>query len=593
MTPARILIVEDERITAEHLHDILSDLGYTVTAAVASGAAAIHEAERTQPDLILMDIHLEGDIDGVEAARTIRDRLRIPAVYLTAHADQETLRRAREAEPLGYVVKPFQETELQASIEMALYKARADREAEAREQRLAAMFRAMGEGLVAIDQTGAVTLLNPAAEGWTGWRQQDATGRRFEEVFRIIQASTRTPVDNPLRRASLDGVIAELESGILLISREGPEHRIAGTAAPIRDHNGKPAGAVLVFGSPKGETAPASGPGDKPAPAGLPAAGMQVVFESRAMQQIMDFTRRVAASEASTILLEGESGTGKDVLAKFLHYGSRRAAEPFVAINCAAIPETLLESELFGYEKGAFTDARSLKKGTLELANGGTVFLDEIGEMPPLLQVKLLRVLEEQNFRRLGGTKSIQLDLRVIAATNRSLAEAVRDGSFRVDLYYRLNVIQIAVPPLRDRRDDILPLAHHFVHLHNQRFRRDIKGLSPEAERLLVAHEWPGNVRELRNTIERAMLLEDGSWLQPSSLALPGGTPLTASPEPAGGSALDGLSLDEAERMLLVRALKKSGGNQTHAARMLSISRDALRYKMKKFNLGPAGTSAG
>jgi two-component system response regulator AtoC len=311
------------------------------------------------------------------------------------------------------------------------------------------------------------------------------------------------------------------------------------------------------------------------------------------MRQLMKFAARVAASEASTILLEGESGTGKDVIAKYLHHNSRRAAEPFIAINCAAIPETLLESELFGYEKGAFTDARAQKKGTLELAHGGTVFLDEIGEMPLLLQAKMLRVLEDQSFRRLGGTKDIQVDLRVIAATNRSVTDAVAEGKFRVDLYYRLNVIQIVVPPLRERRDDILPLAHHFVRLLNQRFGRDLQGLSPEAERALLAHDWPGNVRELRNAIERAMLLEETSWLRPASLALGGGTVVPAEEPEAvpGASTLDGMSLEEAERTLVVRALEKTAGNQTQAARLLNVTRDTLRYKMKKFNLGSPGTA--
>jgi PAS domain S-box-containing protein len=583
LTPARIMIVEDERITAAHLEEVLTDLGYTVTASVASGPQAIEQAGRTNPDLILMDVHLEGDMDGIEAARRIRDRYRIPAIYLTAHADQDTLYRARDAEPLGFIVKPFQESELEAGIEMALHKDKVDREARAREQRLAATLNSVGEGVIAADREGKISFLSPMAETWTGWSRSEAIGRSVEEVFRAIGGRTRSPVENVLRRVVRDGTFGEIEPDTLLVSRHGTEQPIAGSAAPIRDHQGNLSGAVLVFGQ--------ASPEAPPSPTAVPSApapgAFSIVFESEAMRRLMRFVGRVAASEASTILLEGESGVGKDVIAKYLHYNGRRADGPFIAINCAAIPETLLESELFGYEKGAFTDARAQKKGTLELANGGTIFLDEISEIPLLLQAKLLRVLEEQSFRRLGGLKDLQLDLRVITATNRSLAQAVRDGRFRTDLYYRLNVIEIVVPPLRERRDDILPLARHFIRSYNQRFRRDIQGLSPEAERALVAHDWPGNVRELRNTIERAMVLEESDRLEPSSLAL-GGNPvqnLDPSREVPPAAALDGLSLEDAERALLIRALEKTGGNQTRAAKVLNITRDTLRYKMKKFNL--------
>ncbi|MBZ5576073.1 MAG: sigma 54-interacting transcriptional regulator [Acidobacteriia bacterium] len=314
----------------------------------------------------------------------------------------------------------------------------------------------------------------------------------------------------------------------------------------------------------------------------------EVIGESGPMREVMNFVRRVAASEATTILLEGENGTGKDLVAKTLHYQSLRQAEPFIAINCAAIPETLLESELFGYEKGAFTDARAQKRGIFELADKGTLFLDEIGEIPLMLQAKLLRVLEDQTFRRLGGLKDIKLDLRVVAATNKNLREAVKEGAFRQDLYFRLNVIQILIPPLRDRADDILPLTRFFIEHYNRKFKRNIEGVTDPAAKLLVSHAWPGNVRELRNAIERAMILEETGHITAASL------PISIS-HPDGGSSIsvdlgaempsDGLSLEDNERSLLSRALEKTNGNQTQAARLLRITRDTLRYKMKKFNL--------
>jgi two-component system, NtrC family, response regulator AtoC len=276
------------------------------------------------------------------------------------------------------------------------------------------------------------------------------------------------------------------------------------------------------------------------------------------------------------------------LIAKTLHYQSLRQSEPFLAINCAAIPETLLESELFGYEKGAFTDARTQKRGLFELADKGTLFLDEIGEIPLLLQAKLLRVLEDQCFRRLGGLADIRIDVRIIAATNKNLREAVREGAFRQDLYYRLNVIQLLVPPLRDRPQDILPMARFFIAHYNAKFKRQIGGISSEAETLLLAHDWPGNVRELRNAVERSMILEDTAYLRPSSLPIAVRGPDSASAESAGLEPThpgDVMSLVEQERRLLVQALEKTAGNQTQAARLLHTTRDTLRYKMKKFNL--------
>ncbi len=340
-----------------------------------------------------------------------------------------------------------------------------------------------------------------------------------------------------------------------------------------------------------------------------------VIAVSRRMRDLLDFVRKVAASEASTILIQGESGTGKDLVAKTIHYESSRGGHPFVAINCSAIPETLMEAELFGHEKGAFTDAKAMKKGLFEVADGGTLFLDEIGELSPFLQAKLLRVLEDQNFRRVGGVKDIQVDVRVIAASNRDLERAVSEGRFRQDLYYRLAIISIFLPSLRERKEDILPLVDFFVDHYNRKFRKNVNGLTEETRQLLLAYDWPGNVRELKNAIERAMILEEEAFLRPTYLPFhvtqprsgvtsferqSSSTPVGSSWQPlqparsAGGSGRwlpplsipeGGTSLEEVERALVELALKQTNGNQTHAAKLLDISRDALRYKMKKFGL--------
>ena len=240
-----------------------------------------------------------------------------------------------------------------------------------------------------------------------------------------------------------------------------------------------------------------------------------VIGVSPRMTELMNFVRKIADSEATTILIQGESGTGKDLIAKAIHYQSRRQDKSFVAINCSAIPETLMEAELFGHERGAFTDAKAMKKGLFEMADGGTLFLDEIGELSPLLQAKLLRVLEDQVIRRVGGVRDMQVDVRVIAASNRDLERAVREGGFRQDLYYRLAIISVFLPPLRERKEDILPLVDYFVGRYNRKFKKTVQGITDEMRKLLLKHEWPGNVRELKNAIERAMILEEENHLRP------------------------------------------------------------------------------
>ena len=283
------------------------------------------------------------------------------------------------------------------------------------------------------------------------------------------------------------------------------------------------------------------------------------------------------------MLLTGESGTGKDLAAKVLHYSSTRGAKPFMNITCSALPETLLESELFGHERGAFTGADRLKRGLLESADGGTVFLDEIGEMVPLLQAKLLRFLEEKSFKRVGGSQDIKVDVRVIAATNRSLEEEVKKGHFREDLYYRLNVMAVPLPPLRERTNDIPPLIAHYVDSFNTEFRKKIRGVSPAAMAVLQHHPWRGNVRELRNAVERAMLLAEGNELEESHFAMlsAGDGELSTSM----GLPVEGINLEALERSLVVQALERSGWNQTKAATLLGLNRDQIRYRIEKFDL--------
>ncbi len=318
---------------------------------------------------------------------------------------------------------------------------------------------------------------------------------------------------------------------------------------------------------------------------------------SPAMQEAYAIAEQVARGDTTSVLIEGESGTGKEYFANLIHRMSARHSQPFVEINCAAIPSELLESELFGYEKGAFTDARAQKLGLMELANNGTLFLDEIGEMSPMLQVKLLRVLERRNFKRVGGTKDIAVNLRIISATNQNLEKMVKDGSFREDLYYRLKVVPLYVPPLRERHEDTVPLARLFMERFAKQFKKPFREIAPSAQQVLLDYGWPGNIRELKNLFERTVLLENGEVLEARHLKLaPRARPnaevsISQRVEdalngviPAGGIPFEPL-VEELERALILRASYATKWNQSRTAELLHLKRDKLRYRMKLFGI--------
>jgi DNA-binding NtrC family response regulator len=345
----------------------------------------------------------------------------------------------------------------------------------------------------------------------------------------------------------------------------------------------------------------------------------RIVGSSPSLRSVIEIARKVSRSEAATVLIQGESGTGKDLLAQAIHFESSRSGRPFIPINCTALPGELLESELMGHEKGAFTDAKTAKKGLFEIADGGTIYLDEIGDMKPGLQAKLLRFIETKSFKRVGGHRDIEVDVRIVAATNIDLEGAVRGGAFREDLFYRLNVIPVFMPPLRERPEDVIPLAEHFLGLFGEEFKRKVRGFSPETVAAMEGYDWPGNVRELRNVVERALILGEGEWLHfPETFARPGATrrhsptpvprPAVAAvavgngaPPPPGtgeegagalprpGDALRlpdaGVILEDVERLFILQALERHGGNQTRASQMLGLTRDTLRYRMKKFGI--------
>ncbi|MBK9121454.1 MAG: sigma-54-dependent Fis family transcriptional regulator [Phycisphaerales bacterium] len=319
-----------------------------------------------------------------------------------------------------------------------------------------------------------------------------------------------------------------------------------------------------------------------------------IIGRDASMLKLFDTIKQVARTGVSTVFLRGETGTGKDLIARVIHHNSERAAMPFINVTCTALSEALLESELFGHERGAFTDAKAQKQGLFELAHGGTVFLDEVGDMPAALQAKLLRFLEERTFRRVGGTREISVDVRVIAATNRDLEQAIRAGEFRADLMYRLNVVTIVLPPLRARGDDVRLLAQHFIDRFAKEFKKPMTKLAPETAALLQSYTWPGNVREMRNVIERAVLLCKDTVITPEDLVLGRHEPapvstgemswdpdaITLPPE-----GFDFSKLHDLESQLLKQALERTQYNQTKAAKLLNLSRDRLRYRLQKHGL--------
>jgi len=433
-------------------------------------------------------------------------------------------------------------------------------------QKLEAILESIADGVFTVDGDWRVASFNRAAEEITGFSRKEVAGLPCERVF---QSSTCRGMC-PLRRAfAIGGPVYDVE--VEITRKDGRRVPISVSAAPLRDADGVVIGGVEVFRdlsalrqlSRELEERYSFG---------------QIIGKSKLMRELFALLENVAETD-STVLIYGESGTGKELVARALHYNGPRKEGHFVPVNCAALPEALLESELFGYERGAFTGATRSKPGRFELADGGTLFLDEVGEMGQAVQAKLLRVLDQREFERLGGTKTIRTDVRIIAATNRDLETDVASGRFRRDLFYRLNVVSIHLPPLRERREDIPLLVEHFVRKLNEKMGRKVKGVSSEAMRLLMDYDWPGNVRELENAIESAFVIGRRDVIRPEDL--PEVVRRKRVPAVPEGRGL----LEEGERQALLAALERAGWNRGEAARLLGISRATLWRKMRKHGL--------
>ena len=722
MAHTKILIVADRKSVAENIEGRLKELGYTVCAVVPTGAQAVNKAAEIHPDLVLIDLELEGETDGINAAKRIRNSLDIPTIYLANYRievfskREDLLKRAEITNPFEYIPLPFGKRRLYLSIESAVYK----HKMEANRWHLTKILNGISDAAIATDHKGFLTFMNPVAETLTGWEMEEVAGKHVTDIFTIYvrnggNLTRNTFLIEALQKGSITtgelSSASEVNYNTYLIAKSGREIPIDYNITSIEDAKDKSAGMVItcrditkyktiedqsnqiiselrhqtqlmktvfdsmydgvvvlsltgdilfvnpsiqkMFGSDLG-AAPSTWsethgvfypdketrvPIDQfmvthisrgeavrdqelfvrnkqqtegihvkasaiplfdenqevvaclcvvrnllTAELEMPHSFGDIVGKSQNMQQMFALGQRAAESDI-TVLISGESGTGKELVARAIHANSPRKGRPFITVNCAAIPETLIESELFGHERGAFTGATTKRISKFQHANQGTIFLDEIGDMKWDLQAKLLRVLQERQIQRVGGTANIPVDIRVLTATNQNLEAAVEAGTFRTDLFYRIAAFPIVVPPLRDRREDIPLLANHFLKKFSQSTMKSIEAISTDALRLLMQYDFPGNVRELENIIERAVLLETTELLQPSNLppqisSMSSSQPILFHPDSPVIPPFE-----EVERQTLAHALKVMDNNVTRTAQALKIARSTLYRKLKLYQL--------
>jgi two-component system response regulator HydG len=562
----KILIIEDEEILRFSFKSLLAKEGYEVQTAEDYNSAFQIISEFT-PDLIIADIIL-GKHTGIDILRDVKKAgLQAPVVMITG---KPSIKTASEAVRLGaydYLSKPVEKEDLLKIAQQALrYKAILDdkdhAEAEKEKYRLdlETIFASVQEGIVTVNTQMKVMKANKAFEGICGITQQEIVDRRFDDLENECLQQCRKVLEETLHTQK-EAKVFRLECtyndrGRLVVDL---------TCSPLWDHTGKFTGAVLVIRDITREHNLES----KLAEHGQ---FQEIIGKSEKMKKLYTLLEDLADSP-TTVLIAGESGTGKELVANAIHRGGARAQGPFVKVDCSALSDSLLESELFGHVKGAFTGALQDKLGRFEMAHGGSILLDEIGDIAPRIQHKLLRVLQEKEFERVGESKSIKVDVRIMASTNRDLKEMVRLEKFREDLYYRLKVVEVKLPSLRERPDDIPLLIDHFCNLFNMRFNKDIDGVSDEAFRILSGYRWPGNVRELENAIEHAFVLCHGRVITVDHL-------------PPEIKALQGYPQAVTEKDFatdpqnILRALKKTGGNKAKAARLLGISRRTIYRKL-------------
>jgi PAS domain S-box-containing protein len=612
MSNPAILIVEDEAIVSADIANKLLKLGYEVAGSTGSGKEAIEIARRKQPSLVLMDIRLAGAMDGIATAEAIRRECQTPVIFLTALADKATLQRAKQAEAFGYILKPFDDRELHTQIEMALYKHAAERRLRESRARLATFAAATFEGIIEI-KAGRIVDCNAQFARMLGYTEAEMRGMEIDTLIvpedrnrvtanikqeresvtehemlrkdgtRVIVEAHGRPL-SPGRRITAIRDITEHKklAEALQKSHEKLEQQVAERTAELvvameSADKGKEIAESALFEIKKLKEQLEAEKAYLQEEIQLEYNHAYIIGQSDGLKYVLYKVEQIAGSD-TTVLVLGETGTGKELIARAIHGLSSRKNRSLMKVNCAALPSNLIESELFGHEKGAFTGAQSRHLGRFEVANGATLFLDEIGELPLELQPKLLRVLQDGEFERLGGSSTIKVDTRIIAATNRNLEEEVRKGHFREDLWYRLNIFPITVPPLRDRMGDIPLLVDFYVKKIARRMGKIIEIIPAGVMNALQEYHWPGNVRELENVLERAVINSSGPKLRL----------VDELKKPAKGLSISLKTLDAVERDYIVQTLEQTHwkiGGKDSAAEILGLDRSTLRARMRKLGI--------
>lgn len=643
MNKKRILIIEDEFIIAEVLRETLQENGYEVCGIADNFTEAVELVERFKPGFVLLDIYLKGDKTGIDLAIILAQR-NIPFIYISANSNQKVLEAAKQTNPYGFVVKPFREKDVLIALEIALY--RYENNLENGQRQNALLQKSIAHILEsALDWEQKLMLAGQALQPYIPFEYLSVglkapQGNTFTETgflrlgfeeYQLIGLNELAVISR-VKREDLDILKADQrqlkistwydEAELSQLVKNSPFIKLLVKTYDLRSLMTLPVpvsqGIQLDFyfysRRPDAYTTDhlilgerfqsslrrfgeqlltgLTGPAENirvstvvKTPAMTPPALNffdGIIGSSHLLLNVFDQIIQVAPYNSSVLIL-GESGTGKEKIADRIHHLSPRKSHPFIKVNCAALPATLIDSELFGHEKGAFTGAYERKIGRFEMAHNGTLFLDEIGEVPMELQVKLLRVLQEKEIERIGGRVTIKTDVRIIAATNRNLEKEVAEGRFRLDLYYRLNVILITMPPLRERREDIPALAEYFLKIYNRKAGKSIRGISDQVMESMKNYHWPGNIREMENLIEREVLLAKSDMI--TTIALPS---LLSKPEspPAPNGQIQTLS--ENERTHILTALKKSGGKiwgSGGAAELLNLPPTTLNSKMKKLGI--------
>jgi DNA-binding NtrC family response regulator len=567
-----ILIVEDEGLVAKDIQNRLTAQGYGVAGWVISGEEALAEVEASQPDLVLMDIHLKGPLDGIEAAERIREEHDVPVVFVTAFADDDTLNRAKVADPFGFILKPFSERDLHSTIEIALYKHQIDRSLRDQRAFLSAVFEGVPCSVIVVDSNHRIRMVN----------------RHFGDAFSVTDVESidscvgdvlgcPTAVESPGCCGTLDGCDGCQIHAAITDALNGHVTEKSRCQFESRSH-GQPRQLTLLINSAvlnhRGEDLAILILEDITELTGLrrlltaEKSFAGIVGATPEMREIFNTIREIADINVPVMVL-GETGTGKELVAGAIHDQGMRSKKILVPVNCGALPDGLLESELFGHVKGAFTGAVRDRKGRFQLAHGGTIFLDEVGDLSPAMQVKLLRVLQEGSFERVGDEKTVTVDVRVICATNRDLEQEVRAGRFREDLYYRLCVVPITVPPLRDRIDDVPLIAEFIVEKESAIAGGRQVSLSSDVIKVFMAHGWPGNIRELQNAIRYAFIKCKAGVIEPEHLPPTfRGLAAKAIPPKQTRTGLTVAAIEE--------ALEMTKGNRSEAAKVLGVSRATL-----------------